>query len=410
MSEIEDKLQKDSMTIKEQIMNLKNTISKFKNDMLGSSAKKNDDFVSKLNVNISNDKEEIDENKSNNRVEDNSDKYLKFSFNNRHFVEQKKEVPQEEVHYIDDGEEEEEEPYNYPRKIKSNDNNDLDNTEENFKVNYENKPIYNSNVNYRDSNASFKASLANYANYNNENNNVDYIEDKNDIPTNRIKANIQSFNYENVPSNNKSNEFTQSKKNPIIEESTERLRIANKYIETNTSNNDDELQVEDLSQNNSNKKKGYSSIREYKTLNQRRILYDEKSSDESSLDERIKKLQKQKFTIESSSPQQIPKPKSKAKTITRPKSTQKMVYHAPMTTKSTYKKTSLNSNNSKNDDTKLIKSYQSEINTLKATILKLKNENQKLKNSLQKERAQNEKYRQLTEEIIKHYEKTKKYK
>ena len=79
MSEIEDKLQKDSMTIKEQIMNLKNTISKFKNDMLGSSAKKNDDFVSKLNVNISNDKEEIDENKSNNRVEDNSDKYLKFS-------------------------------------------------------------------------------------------------------------------------------------------------------------------------------------------------------------------------------------------------------------------------------------------------------------------------------------------
>ena len=67
MSEIEDKLQKDSMTIKEQIMNLKNTISEFKNDMLGSSAKKHDDFVSKLNVNISNDKEEIDENKNNNR-------------------------------------------------------------------------------------------------------------------------------------------------------------------------------------------------------------------------------------------------------------------------------------------------------------------------------------------------------
>ena len=43
-------------------------------------------------------------------------------------------------------------------------------------------------------------------------------------------------------------------------------------------------------------------------------------------------------------------------------------------------------------------------------INKLKNENEKLKRNLKKEREQNEKYRKLTEEIIKHYEKTKKFK
>ena len=42
MTEIEEKLQRDSMTIKEQIMNLQNTIKKFKADMLGSSQKKTD--------------------------------------------------------------------------------------------------------------------------------------------------------------------------------------------------------------------------------------------------------------------------------------------------------------------------------------------------------------------------------
>jgi hypothetical protein len=43
-------------------------------------------------------------------------------------------------------------------------------------------------------------------------------------------------------------------------------------------------------------------------------------------------------------------------------------------------------------------------------ILFLKKENEKLKKNLKKEKEQNEKYRQLTEEIIKHYEKTKKIK
>ena len=43
-------------------------------------------------------------------------------------------------------------------------------------------------------------------------------------------------------------------------------------------------------------------------------------------------------------------------------------------------------------------------------INKLKKENEKLKKNLKKEKEQNEKYRQLTEEIIKHYEKTKKIK
>ena len=67
-----------------------------------------------------------------------------------------------------------------------------------------------------------------------------------------------------------------------------------------------------------------------------------------------------------------------------------------------------NSEYSSSKQAKDIKVYQNEINNLRATITKLKNENQKLKIALQKERSQNEKYRQLTEEIIRHYEKTKK--
>ena len=54
-----------------------------------------------------------------------------------------------------------------------------------------------------------------------------------------------------------------------------------------------------------------------------------------------------------------------------------------------------------------IKIYKNEIIHLKNTINRLKIENEKLKKNLQNERRQNKKFRQLTEEIIKHYEKTK---
>ena len=54
-----------------------------------------------------------------------------------------------------------------------------------------------------------------------------------------------------------------------------------------------------------------------------------------------------------------------------------------------------------------LKKYKNEIIHLKNTINRLKIENEKLKRSLQNERRQNKKFRQLTEEIIKHYEKTK---
>ena len=54
-----------------------------------------------------------------------------------------------------------------------------------------------------------------------------------------------------------------------------------------------------------------------------------------------------------------------------------------------------------------IKKYKNEIIHLKNTINRLKIENEKLKKNLQNERRQNKKFRQLTEEIIKHYEKTK---
>ena len=54
-----------------------------------------------------------------------------------------------------------------------------------------------------------------------------------------------------------------------------------------------------------------------------------------------------------------------------------------------------------------IKKYKNEIIHLKNTINRLRIENEKLKKNLQNERRQNKKFRQLTEEIIKHYEKTK---
>ena len=54
-----------------------------------------------------------------------------------------------------------------------------------------------------------------------------------------------------------------------------------------------------------------------------------------------------------------------------------------------------------------IRKYQNEIIQLKNIINRLKIENEKLKKSLQEERKQNKKFKQLTEEIIKHYEKNK---
>jgi len=54
-----------------------------------------------------------------------------------------------------------------------------------------------------------------------------------------------------------------------------------------------------------------------------------------------------------------------------------------------------------------IRKYQNEIIQLKNIINKLKIENEKLKKSLKEERKQNKKFKQLTEEIIKHYEKNK---
>lgn len=52
------------------------------------------------------------------------------------------------------------------------------------------------------------------------------------------------------------------------------------------------------------------------------------------------------------------------------------------------------------------KSYINEINNLKSQIEKLQNENIKLRLSLKKEKIDNEKYRELSEEIIKHFQKS----
>ena len=55
MSDIEEKLERDSLTIKEQIMNLQNTIKKLKNDMLTSNNNtlpQNNEITSTINNNI----------------------------------------------------------------------------------------------------------------------------------------------------------------------------------------------------------------------------------------------------------------------------------------------------------------------------------------------------------------------
>ena len=77
-----------------------------------------------------------------------------------------------------------------------------------------------------------------------------------------------------------------------------------------------------------------------------------------------------------------------------------------------YSEFDINNNNSKNNEFYAgndydIKKYKNEIIHLKNTINRLRIENDKLKKNLQNERRQNKKFRQLTEEIIKHYEKTK---
>lgn len=410
MTEIEEKLQRDSMTIKEQIMNLQNTIKKFKADMLGSSQKKTELDVNEKKIknvykeeednhNINKNESKEDINEDDNVI--NNDKYLKFSFNNKQFVEQNKSNHREE--YEDEEEENaknENENYNY-----TNSKNGFTNSI--------------GNVNYRDSNASFKASTNNnYDNYSNY------------TSSNRIKANIKNFSYE--PMNQEEYNEYENEEDKIIRnekiksktipskrnefEERDKVRIYNKYIDTNTTNNDndDELQLEDLSRENSNKKKqNYISFNYKKNV----VNNDDDNDSSFSLDEKIKKLQKKKFTLESPA---VPKPKNKIikNSLIRPKSTQKLFHtnvnstrnlHTPSTSKSNVY--SVNKKKISNEDNaKRIKSYQNEIMQLKSTIQKLKNENQKLKIHLQKEKTQNEKYRQLTEEIIKHYEKTKKFK
>ena len=66
-----------------------------------------------------------------------------------------------------------------------------------------------------------------------------------------------------------------------------------------------------------------------------------------------------------------------------------------------------NFNKTKENNDANIRKYQNEIIQLKNIINRLKIENEKLKKNLQEERKQNKKFKQLTEEIIKHYEKNK---
>jgi hypothetical protein len=123
-NDIEEKLERDNLTIKEQILNLQNTIKKLKKDMLSSKESKQfqedenkyQNIITNSNINSNTNKIIDDENEK----EKERERQLKFSFNNRMFQQENKNNMNE-------------------------DNNNFNN---------ENEEI--GNINYRDSNYSYK--------------------------------------------------------------------------------------------------------------------------------------------------------------------------------------------------------------------------------------------------------------
>ena len=458
-NDIEEKLERDNLTIKEQILNLQNTIKKLKKDMLSSKESKqfqeDENKYQKIttNSNINSNTNNIidDENENEKERERERERQLKFSFNNRMFQQENK--------------------------------NNINEDNNNF--NNENEEI--GNINYRDSNFSYKNSEETYGKeylnnkkiieYNNEEDYKGTFGHENNIyKNNNYKPKLinnenenikKNFYQENIEKMKKEKELIEemskikkkinSKVIDMTESLTDSEEIENlvlpnnnkKYIKEPNSDlydlkinrretegiNDEELQIEDLSKDSNQKKMKSESNFQFKKF-YNKLKDDSFDNSDKSLDEKIKKLQKKKFQVDNFTPlnKNIKKETStsknnlsKKKILQRPKSSQRFNNIHSSTLSSNRKnnlnnltkgsangsKHTINSNNDNyNNNIRLneIKSYKNEINYLKEIINKLKNENERLKKNLKKEKEQNEKYRQLTEEIIKHYEKTKKIK
>lgn len=224
--------------------------------------------------------------------------------------------------------------------------------------------------------------------------------------------------------------------------------------------NDKEMDIGELTKDYNTKPKYYNEMNQRE--NESNSVYALNSDEENSLDEKIKKLQRKKFELEAKKKAErtqgkniqvinqtmnnthknlncnkLSSPKMKRKLNTgntfsnapRAKSSAKFntTKHSnkpPLTTNQRNNRTkpknipppnnnlgnnnALNAPNQNSNKNAEIKNYINEINSLKMTISQLKTENEKLRNCLQRERIQNDKFRKLTEEIIKHYEQTKK--
>ena len=294
---------------------------------------------------------------------------------------------------------------------------------------------------------------------NNPNNTINQCLNIIDNEDNSVEINNNINNQKNIENNNKI-----FKRDEIIN-NINIVNDNNDLNENNINNNnyiggikDDELKLNDLSKE-SNKKK-YNSKTNY-------IYLDDEEYSENSLDQKIKKLQEKTFGKEKNENieeymyyNDINNTNKKFNKISnsgsnnsifnsnkslkrnnlnnskKSKSSSKISYINKRSTKnnsikrnnnkskiSQKQNTSIRSNgNNKNNlysefNVKTndfyygndydIKKYKNEIIHLKNTINRLKIENEKLKKNLQNERRQNKKFRQLTEEIIKHYEKTK---
>ena len=160
-NDIEEKLERDNLTIKEQILNLQNTIKKLKKDMLSSKESKQfqedenkyQNIITNSNINSNTNNIIDDENENEKERERERERQLKFSFNNRMFQQENK--------------------------------NNINEDNNNF--NNENEEI--GNINYRDSNFSYKNSEETYG--------KEYLNNKKIIEYNNEEDYKGTFGHEN---------------------------------------------------------------------------------------------------------------------------------------------------------------------------------------------------------------------
>ena len=296
-NEIEKKLERDNLTIKEQILNLQNTIKKLKQDMLSSKeSKQYKEDDKKFQKVISNTHENDNIIEDENEREKERQLELKFSFN-KTFQQNKNKY---ENNYINENEIEKEEIGN------SNYRNS------NYSYKDNNEDIYEKPNNNKYNNEDYKGTFGHENNNNNRNklNNI-----QNEIKRNFYQENIEKMKKEKelIEEMSKIKKKINSKVIDMTESLSDSEEIESlvlpsnnkKYIKEANSDlynlkmnrnetegfSDEELQIEDLSKDypNKNKLKSDSNFKYFYNK-----IRDDSFSDKS-LDEKIKKIQKKKI-------------------------------------------------------------------------------------------------------------------